>query len=266
MLNVRASDNDVQRCCFRNNAGDGGGTGLLIDNSAANIYLTDNQFFNVIDAGLEVGQATDVILARTQFYSGGKGVYISNANADRVTLQFTEFVNLATGIDYAAAADKTFYFMNSQFANNTTNVTPVAKYGTTWLENILESGRHSNTYPLTAGTQCDTGDGAWVWTASATTIIPKETLTKPFKITALHFQSWNAEQTFKFEILYGKDSANISLGIYEVILGDQAAKARVDSPIMLNIYIPAYAMVGIKAMSSTAGVDNAVITIGYEEL
>jgi len=266
MLRIRAAYNDVQRCTFLNSTGDGGGTGILVDNNAAGVYLTDNQFFSMIDSGIEIGAATDIILARTNFYSGGKGLYLSHASTDRISIQDSEFLGLTTGIDYSAAAANSLYLIRSYFGNCTSNVAAVAAYGTTWFESITESGRDGNTYPLTDGVECSTGDGAWTWTAAATTIIPKETLTKPFKLTSVNFQAWNAAQTYKIELLYGKDSANISLGIFEITLGDTAAKAKVDSPLRLDIYVPAYSMVGAKVMSSTAGVDSVTITLGYEPL
>jgi hypothetical protein len=265
-LRIRASYNDVQRCTFHSGGGVGAETGILVDNSAANVYLFDDQFFNLITSGIEIGAATDIVTARTNFYRGGKGLYLSSASADRIFIQDTEFLGLTTGVDYVSAAANNLYLIRTYFGNCTNNVAAVAAYGTTFLEDITESGTHSNTYPLTDGVQCDTGDGIWAWTAAPTTVIPKETLTKPFKITAIHFQSWNAAQIYKIEVLYGKDSANISLGTFEVVLGATGATSKIDSPLPLDVYIPAYSMVGLKVMSSTAGVDNVVVTIGYELL
>jgi hypothetical protein len=267
MLSILASYNEVQRCTFTNGSGDSGGTGIFVDNNASWVQIIDNQFFSIVDSGIEINTATDVILDRNSFYIGGKGLYISSAAADRISVQDTKFLGLTTGIDYALAAANNLFVIKCYFGNCTNNSTAVSSYGSTWFESITSSGRGANTYPLTAGVQCDTGDGVWVWTESPTTIIPKETLSKPIKLETIHFQDWNAAQTFKIELFYGKDSANISLGIYEAVLGDPAAKAKVDSQLTnLEIYLPAYAMVGAKVMSNTAGVDYVVITLGYNNL
>ena len=267
MLRIRASYNDVQRCTFFNDAGDGGGTGILIDNSATGVYLMDNQFFGMLDSGIEIGAATDIVTARTNFYLGGKGLYLSSASADRVFIQDSEFLGLTTGIDYAAAAAKTLYVIRSYFGGCTHNVAAVADYGNTMLEAITESGRDSATYPATAGTECATGDGVWTWTAAATTVIPGDTLTKPFKLIEVNFQNWSAAQTYKLEIFYGDGAATVSLGIFEATLGLPDAKVRTSVPLpILNVYLPAYSLVGVKVMSSTDGVDTVTITLGYELL
>jgi hypothetical protein len=175
-------------------------------------------------------------------------------------------LGLTTGVDYAAAAANTLYLIRVYFGNCTNNVAAVAAYGATWLETITESGRHGATYPTTAGTGCNTGDGAWTWTAAPTTVIPKETITTPFKITAMHFQSWTDSQTYKVELLYGQNSANISLGIFEVTLGDTGVKGKVDVALPLAIYVPAYSMVGVKVMSNKVGIATLTMTLGYEGL
>lgn len=266
MLRIQASYNDVQRCTFLTGGGVGAETGILIDNSALGVYLFDNQFFSVVTAGVEFGATTDNIMARNQFYAGGKGVYMSSASADRIFIQDTEFVALTTGVDYAAAAAKNLYLIRTYFGGCTNNVAALADYGPTFLESITESGRHSATYPTTVGTECATGNGAWVWTAAATTVIPGDTITKPFRITTINFQDWNVAQTFKLELLYGDGAATVSLGIVEVTLGDPAARSKVDSALPLNVYLPAYSLVGVKVMSSTDGVDHVDITLGYELL
>jgi len=266
MLNVRSNYVEVSACSFTSVAGDGGGTGILVDNSALGTFIYHCTFFGVIDSGIEFGAATDAILSNNNFYAGGKGIYLSSASADRITVQDCEFLGLTTGLDYAAAAASSLYFVRLYFGNCTANVAAVADYGDTFLESITESGRHSNTYPATAGTECATGDGAWTWTAAPTTAIPGDTLTKPFRLTTVNFQDWSAAQTFKLELLYGDGAATISLGIVEVTLGDPAAKSKIDSALQVNVYLPAYSLVGVKVMSSTAGVDSVTITLGYELL
>lgn len=266
MLNLRANYQEVSSCSFTNITGDGGGTGILIDNSSIGSFVHDNSFFGVIDSGIEIGASTDHLITKNNFFAGGKGIYFSSGSADRVTIQESEFLGLTTGIDYAAAQTKSIYILKTYFGNCTNNVAALTDYGSTFISGITESGRHSNTYPTTTGTQCDTGDGTWTWTASATTVIPGDTLNKPFKITTINFQDWNAAQTFKLELLYGDGSATISLGILEVTLGDPAAKSKVDTQLPVNVYLPAYSLVGVKVMSSTDGVDHVDITLGYEYL
>lgn len=266
MLNLRANYQEVSTCSFTNSPGDGGGTGILVDNNALGTFIHDNNFFGVIDYGIEFGATTDAILKGNSYYSGGTAYYVSSASADRITSQNAVILGMTTGINYAAAADNSFYFIGTYFGNCTNNVAAVADYGNTFFESITESGKHSATYPATAGTQCDTGDGAWTWTVAATTVIPGDTITKPFKLTNINFQNWNTAQTFKIELLYGDGAATVSLGIFEVTLGDPAARSKVDTKLDLNVYLPAYSLVGAKVMSDTAGVDYVVVTLGYETL
>jgi hypothetical protein len=266
MLNLRSSYIEVSACSFTSVAGDGGGTGILIENSSLGTFIYDNNFFGVIDSGVEFGTATDSILARNNFYAGGKGVYMSSANADRITIQDSEFLGLTTGIDYATAAIKSYYFVRTYFGNCTNNVAAVAAYGPTWFESITESGQHGATYPAGAGVAVAKDAAAWTWGAKVE-IIPAATLTKPFKLTNIHFQGWNAGQTFKIELFYGSAApATISLGYHEVLLGDPATNGKVDANVAMNIYIPAYATVSARIMSSTVGADNVVVTLGYELL
>lgn len=267
MINLRANYQEVSTCSFTNTPGDGGGTGILIDNSAVGMFIHDNSFFGMVDSGIELGASTDHIIKNNEFYSGGKGIYASSGSADRATIEECDFLGLTTAIDYAAAATKTFYVLKTYFGNCTTNIADAASYGPTWFQDITESGMHRNTYPLTAGTSLSTGDGTWVWTAAAADIIPAATFAKPIKLRHINFQTWNAAQIYKIELLYGSASpANISLGIYEVVLGDPAAAAKVYTPMDLDIYIPARSCVGAKVMSSTSGTDTITVTLSYELL
>jgi hypothetical protein len=266
MLNIRSSGVEIGNCDFTSVTGDGGGTGILVENSSLGTFLHDNNFFGVIDSGIEFGAATDSILSKNNFYAGGKGIYMSSANADRITVQDSQFLGLTTGIDYATAATKSYYFIRCYFGNCTANVAAVVAYGPTWFESITESGQHGATYPAGTGVTVAKDAAAWTW-GDKVEIIPAATLTKPFKLTNIHFQGWNAGQTFKIELFYGSAApAGISLGYHEVLLGDPATNGKVDANIAMDIYIPAYATVSARINSSTAGADNVVVTLGYELL
>jgi hypothetical protein len=267
LLNLRGSTASVKNCVFQQGAADGGGTGILLDNSSTFTNIEANRLRNVIDYGINIGASSKVFISENLFLLNGTAVYASSASADVGVLKGNTYLKCTTGVNLAAAVAKTWLLLQGVYANCTTNFATVVGYGgTIYVEQITESAIGANTYPTGAGVSCNTGDGAWVWTAAATSVIPKDTISKPFRITNINFQDWSAAQTFKVELLYGYNTADTSLGIVEVTLGDPAARSKVDSAFTINSYVPANALVGAKVMSSTAGVDSATITIGYEPL
>lgn len=266
-LKLSGSYNTIKNCVFRQGAADTGVTGIYIDNASVSHTIEGCRFRRISDYGINFNDASRFYVNNNVFWKCGKAIYASHANADGFIGRNNSYLNCTTAIDIAAAIAKSWYFMTGKFMNNGTNFADVAAYGVNcFFEDIKESGRHGNTSPADAGVSINTGDGAWAWTASATQIIPKNTLAKPFKITAIHPQDWTAAQTYKIEIFYGETTGDVSIGVFEFSVGDPVAKGRSSSPIMVDIYIPPYAYVGAKIKSSTAGVDNLVMTLGYELL
>lgn len=268
MLNIRGSYSTVKDCLFRQNVGDGGGTGILADNGGASLTIDHCRFRRVVDYGMNIGNFTRVYIEDgTRFLTCGTGLYLSNANAGTIVTDHTEFYGNTTAMNLVAGQANTDYFVHTTFANNTTNFTDATAYaGGIWVEDVIESGIHRNTYPTGAGVVVQKDANAYTW-GLYNDIIPAGTLKKPFKLERINMQDWNAEQVYKIEFFYGTASpGTTSLGVYEIYGGDPLAKKKNSTDFIMNVYVPAYATVGAKLMSSTAGVDSITISLGYELL
>ena len=266
-LNLQGNYSTVRYCVFRQGTGDGACTGILIDNSSVSHTIEGNRFRRLEGNGINFGAASRFYINSNVFWSCATAVYASSANADSGIFRDNKYLNCTTALNIATAVGKTWYFINAFYGNNTTNFTDVASYGGTInILNPVVSGMAKNTYPTGAGITVAKDANAWVWGAYVD-IIPAGTLAKPFKLDMLNVQSWNAAQVFKIELFYGAASpGTISLGVHELLLGDPAANSRVYAPLDLDVFVPAYATVGAKIMSSTASSDNIVVTLGYDLL
>jgi hypothetical protein len=264
-VNITGSFNDVQRCTFLNYTGDVGGTGILADGGSLSTYIIDNQFFRLIDSGIEIANTTDIITARNRYYGGNKGTYISSALADRITIEDVNFQGLTTGIDYAAFTGTDLQLIRSSFSKCTNNAIASATYTNTWFTSITTSSRKTNTYPVNAGVSVGKDADAWAW-GDIVQVIPKNTLNVPIRITGINFQGWSDAQTYKMELFYGENAGDTSVGIFEVTLGDPLSKKAVSQLLPLNLFIPANAYVGMKIKSSTAGVDSVTVCLAYDPL
>jgi hypothetical protein len=271
MLNVRASYVEVSTCSFTSVAGDGGGTGMLLDNSKLGALIHHNSFFGVIDSGIEIGAYTDSILSYNQFYAGGKGLYLSSASADRHTVQDSEFVQLTTGIDYATAVGKSLILLQNTFAICTSNVSDVAAWGGgLWAHGTIESGTHRNVYPnlvaqAAAGVLLASAAAAYTQ-GNLVQIIPTATINKPITIQAINALTWSDDSTiYQIELFYGNITGTYSLDVYELFCGPKANNNRTSANIVLNIAIPARSYVGAKV--SANGTNRTItVSLGYEAL
>jgi hypothetical protein len=266
-LNLRGSYNTVRDCVFRQTVADGANTGILMDNSGVSFTIEGCRFRRLEGSGIEFGAAQRFYLNNNVFWKCTKGLYASSGSADGGIFRFNTYMACTTAWDMAAAVAKEWYSLGATFANNTTNFGDVAAYGgTIFIENATTSGRNRAVYPAGAGTLVQKNANAYTW-GNYVDLIAAGTFAKPIRIQALNFQTWNSAQIFKIELFYGSASpGTTSLGIYEVVLGDPAAANKVYTPINATIYIPAFANVGAKLMSSTAGIDDVTITLGYDLL
>lgn len=266
-LNLRGSYNTVRDCVFRQNAADGANTGILMDNSSVSHTVESCRFRRLEGSGIEFGAASRFYLNNNVFWKCTKGFYASSGSADGGIFRDNTYMACTTAWDLAAAVAKEWYSLGALFANNTTNFGDVAAYGgTIFVEKATTSGRARAVYPTGAGTSVSKNANAYTW-GNYVDIIAAGTFAKPIRIQTLNFQTWNAAQIFKIELFYGSASpGTTSLGIYEFVLGDPAAANKVYTPINSVMYVPAFATVGAKLMSSTAGIDDVTLTIGYDLL
>jgi hypothetical protein len=266
-LNLRGSYNTVAYCVFRQEVGDGANTGILIDNSSVSHTIGNCRFRRLEGSGIEFGAASRFYLNNNVFWKCTKGLYASSGSADGGIFRSNTYMACTTAWNLAAAVAKEWYSLNATFANNTTNFTAVGSYaGTIFIENAATSRRNVAVYPTGAGITVAKDADAYVW-GDYVDIAAAGTFTKPIKINEINLQNWNAAQIYKIELFYGAASpGTISLGIYEIMLGDPASARRASSPIISNLYVPAYATIGAKLMSSTNGADSIIVTLGYEIL
>lgn len=272
MLNIRSSAVEVANCAFTSSGGDGGGTGILIENNALGTFVYNCNFFGVLDAAIEFGATTDAILKYNKFYSGGKGLYLSSASADRITVEDCQFLQLTTAVDYAAAVGKSLFLVRCYFGDCTTNISSVAAWGDgLWLESITESGKHRSVYPLFANGLANAGIAiaghatAFNW-GNIVQIIPTATINYPIMLQSINATNWTDPGVYQIELFYGDTSGTVSLGVYELVLGSTTAPQRASTPVNVNVAIPARSYVGAKLAGSTAGPDTVYISLGYELL
>ena len=268
MLNIRGNYSTVANCLFRQNVGDGGGTGILLDNTKASATINRNRFRRIVDRGVDINDFSRVYANDNKFISCGIGMMASHANSDQGYFNGNFYMGNTTAWNIAAAPAKTWYSVGAHYANNTTNFQDVAAYTTNlWMADVRESGIHRSVYPLAAaGVAVAKNANAYVWGAYVE-VIPAGTFAKPIKIENIVYETWSAAQTFKIELFYGSaNPATISLGVYEITAGDPAANAHLHTATPIDVYIPAFATVGAKLMSSTAAIDSVTVALGYELL
>lgn len=268
MVTVGGSFSTFHNCLFRQNAGDGGGTGILANNGAVSMTVSHCRFRRVVDYGININNFTRVYIEEgVRFLNCGTAIYLSHANAGTILTDHTEFYGCTTALNLVTGIANPQYYVHSTFASNTTNFTDVNAYGgAVYIEDTIESGTHVNTYPTGAGITVDKNANAWAW-GTYDDIIPAATILKPFKIISINLQDWSAEQIYKIELFYGSASpGTTSIGVYEIYGGDPATKKRNQTNLMTEIYVPALSHVGAKLMSSTDGIDSITLTLGYELL
>jgi len=69
MLNIRGNYSTVASCLFRQNVGDGGGTGILLDNTKASATINRNRFRRIVDYGVNINDFTRVYANDNKFIS-----------------------------------------------------------------------------------------------------------------------------------------------------------------------------------------------------
>jgi hypothetical protein len=269
-LNINAATRGLIRDCnFTQDsaAPPAGGTGILFDGASTEYYVEDCLFNYVVDDSIRTNSMTQLFTHNLFIAHGGTGVHCDGgANDEHLYFFDTHIREQTLGIDIAASTDDVS-FTGIQLIANTTNVTDLGTWGGIEFINAIAGTQPVKVLPTGAGTVVATGDGAWTWTAAATTLVAADTISGPFYITNLNIQAADASQTYKVEILYGDATANTSLGIYEFYVGAALGGSFVGSftPDIVNTLIPANSIIGLKTMSSTAGVDNATFTISYQE-
>lgn len=258
----------ISNCHFMQAATASTGTGIQFDGSSTHYSLADLRFHDIEDYGIRTSGMTHLAARRLHFVKGGVGVSIAGASDGDFLFTDTEIEQMATGVSVTGASVTGINFTQVNFTHNTANISDGGAYDETHFQEANAAHSKIVTYPANAGISVDTGDGAWTWTASPTTIIAADAISNPFYIVGINVPVYDATQTFKVELLYGESVANTSLGIYEFTVGvaAQGIKLWVYHPDIANVAIPANAIVGAKLMSSTAGVDAVEITLSYQEL
>jgi hypothetical protein len=267
-LNIRGSYATVNHCLFRQNTGDGANTGILADNAKVSLTVEGSRFRRIEGRALDINDFQRVYVNDSKFINCTNGVYTSHANAGQGYFTNVYFYGNTTAINLVTGLANPWYFVHSTFANCTSNFQPVAAYGgSVWVEDTIESGIHRNLWPTdAAGISVSKNANAYIWGAY-TDIMPAGSLTKPFRLENIVIEDWNAAQVFRMELFYGSASpGTTSLGVYEFSLGDPAAARHVSVSVQANVYVPAYATIGAKILSSTAGIDSITVSLAYELL
>lgn len=255
----------INRCRFvQDGAVAVSGTGILLDGSSARVKIEG------VRASFIQGVALDIPTADRVLVEDSCIIYCTTGIAIGSSRNFFEVKNVTfdwatTGVTIGASTDHA-KMTNCSFTHCTTNITNSGVYDGLHVSDIEVSHPSKKVYPATTGTSVSTGDGVWTWTAAATTIIPKDAITKIFAITGVNVQDYDASQTYKVQLFYGENAANIDMGIYEFTVGATIAGQRAMVSFDIAIPIPNNSIVGMKLMSSTAGVDSIVVTLNYEEI
>jgi hypothetical protein len=249
---------------FTGDTGAASDVGILIGNSSTKVLINHAHIDFFQDTGLETNGITFLNMDEVYFTSNNKAMDITGGANDVGFCIFNSgFCSNTTAITTSANSDN-INFTNTLFSHNTTRVVDNAAFGGLNFFDYHIAVVDEAVYPANAGTTVTTGDGAWVWTAAATNIIPATTITTPFKITGINIQAADASQTFKIHLYYGQATANISIGIFEFTVGTTARGLTVG--VDLEASLPSDAIVGAKTMSSTAGTDDIDITLSYQAL
>lgn len=265
-LRIRAGPSEVDRCIFVQSGG-ASGTGILLDNTSTSHLIRNCRFNGIVSYGVQTNGASGINFENLWFCTCGTAINIAGETDSVITFLGGYIGNSTTGIHISGASVSLTSWSGVNFCNNTTNIIGGGVYGSSTFYDIDISYRATKIYPADAGTSINTGDGIWVWTAAPTTIIPINTVTKPFTLTAINIQSFTADQIYKLELFYGQSSATTSIGVYEFTVGSAASQFKSQITVAFSpILIPANSIIGAKLKSSTAGVDTVVISLSYKEL
>jgi hypothetical protein len=269
MLNIREDFNTVEHCTFTQEPADGGGTAVLIDNSATRVNVMTSEFYNILDAAIKTDGTSMTVISDNTLLKGGKGIYITNAADTDIYIRSLHITGMTTGIEISNGATTGTHFADIYFQDNVSDVTDSGAYAGSHWSAISTTLQTTEIYPAGAGVAITKDKAAWTWGDAAVEIIPASTIPRAFKITGMNVQTWSSEQTFKLQLLHGQVTPSELLGVYELTVGDPTPASRrptTVNPMFKDIYVPANAAVGAKIMTSTAGSDSITITLSYEQL
>jgi hypothetical protein len=268
-LNINGSvDGSIKDCRFDQADTATSGTGILFDNSSANYHMETLTFYNVEDYAIQTNGMTGIHAEHIHIDRGGVGIDFNGASDGEMCFDRIYIHRATTGISVTGASVDNVFFDKVIFTHNTTNISENGTYDGIHWQNVEAAHKKILVYPANAGTVITTGDGAWTWTASPTTIIPSSTISNPFYITAINVQAFDSTQTYKIELLYGESTADTSLGIHEFTVGlnTPASVLWIQHTQLVKVAIPKDSVVGAKLMSSTDGTDNITVTLSYLDI
>jgi len=259
-LHISGSDQgNVSDCRFRQSATATSGTGILLDGNAKDYHLGELIFQDIETVAIKTDGASCLHAEHIHMLKGGIGVSIAGASDNEMCFRSIDIQKLTTAISTTGASVDDIVFADCLLIHNGTNIVSGGVYDGVHFQNIKASHTTVEIYPTGTGTTVSTGDGIWVWTAAPVTLIPASTITKPFTLFNINVQETSDAQTYKLEVLYGESVANNSLGKWEFTVGkDETMNVNID-----GVLVPANSIIGVKAMSSTAGVDTVNITLSY---
>lgn len=260
LLNVQGSYTGVNKCLFVQAPPAVSGTGILFDGGSSRNVVDEVIALGLVDYAIQTNSAQQINILNSQLNQSGVGLAIDGATDSSILVQGCSLVSNTIGVRLNNTTGTSVSFLDTHLRSNTNQVDDDSDWGETNYDEVHVSDLADAVYPLTTATTCSTGDGAWVWTAAATSIIPASTVTEPFIVTRVNVTDANAAQVYKIELLYGEVTANVSAGIFE-FYSDKSA----DVEIEVGTVFPANSIVGVKVMSSTAGVDTLDITLSYQE-
>lgn len=245
------------------------GDGLVMENGASNIYFYNSWVYSAPENGIHIDGAVGVTIENMvgAFMTDSGAIVINSDNAANALVIIYEgnIIDSETGISITAGSN--YKIVNPRLNNNTTNVVEGSGMFGEIIWADMEDFSPRQIYPTTsAGITISTGDGDWVWTASATTIIPVSTIDTSFVLNNFQLRSYDASQTYMVEFFYGESTPTISLGVFEFTVG--ATPAGRSESIVINIgqLLDANSIVGAKLRSNTAGIDNVEMTVGVSAL
>lgn len=256
----------VYDCFFTAHSTATTGTAIQLDGGAAHTHIDGSEITRLPDYGLHINNASGVIVSDNRFgHNIGDAIFIEHASTTNTLFRGIELLDNAVAMNFDNGTDH--HVIGATFIGNTTNtIEAVAVYGEIEWEDINGFGSKS-IYPTTAaGTTITTGDGSWVWTASATTVIPADTFTTSFRIVDLYVRSYDASQTYQFELFYGESTATTSMNSGEFTVGSTFFGLQQDVKAVVGTIVPARSIIGIKSRSNTAGTDDFEVVLRVEAL
>jgi hypothetical protein len=256
---------------FHQNTGDGGGTAISLTGGGSHT-VDYNHFRNINTYGINFGSASKFYVNNNIFWKCGTAIYASSANADDAILRENKYTGCTMSLNLTAAVAKAWHIIAPTFSGNVQNFNDVAAYGgTIYISAVEQMSIKREVYPtsidLNTGGALVSKDAAIDIYGLYNEIVPVGTFAKPIMLQGITFLDWNAAQIFKIELFYGSaNHANISLGVYDVVLGSPVTGSKVYTPLNLTLYIPAWATIGAKIASSTAGADWIRLALDYSLL